>query len=206
MLLSFKMLEHRFNELLLTYARQTIKARHKGQMDARPQPNESTLLPMLASASTMNSVHGSVRINTERTTSVSSVSPDPGIMRTAVSTAELLERKYLSVGSELLRDCVQAPSDPSTGAVNLTASSPFFSASRLHIYLEMEENSTLELAAQSLVHSIEIMNVDQTTMLPIESLIVDAMKLEREMTYRLPADGTFCLTAHGIAVKIVCKR
>jgi hypothetical protein len=206
MLLSFKMLEHRFNEVLLNYAWQTIKARRKGQVDVRPQPNESTLLPMLASASTMSSVHGSVRINTERTTSVPSVPPDPGIMKTAVSTAELLERKYLSVGSELLRSCVQAPSDPSTGAVNLTAASPFFSAGCLHIYFEMEENSALELAAQSLVYCIEIMTVDQTTMLSIESLIVDVMKLERETTYRLPADGTFCLTAHGIAVKIVCKR
>jgi hypothetical protein len=206
MLSSFKMLEHRFNEVLLNYARQTIKARHKGQVDARPYPNESTLLPMLASASTMSSVHGSVLIDTERTTSAPRVSADPGIMKTAVSNAELLERKYLSVGSELLRSCVQAPGDPSTGAVNLTASSPFFSAGRLHIYFEMVENSTLELAAQRLVYSIKIITVDQTTMLSVGSLIVDVTKLEREMTYRLPANGTFCLTAHGIAVKIVCKR
>lgn len=206
MLLSLKMLEPRFNEVLLNYARQTVKSRHKGQVDARPYPNESTLLPMLASASTMSSVHGSVRINTERTTSVPSFSPDPGIMKFAVSDAELLERKYPSIGSELLRSCVQAPSDPSTASVNPTASSPFFSAGRLHIYFEMEENSTLELAAQSLVYSIEIMTVGRTTMLSVGSLIVDVTKLEREMTYRLPADGTFCLTAHGIAVKIVCKR
>ncbi|KAJ5111700.1 hypothetical protein NUU61_001330 [Penicillium alfredii] len=205
MLLSFKMLEPRFNEVLLNYARQTVKTRHKGQVDARPYPNVSTLLPMLASASTMSSVHGSVRNNTERTTSVPSVSPGPGIMKFAVSDAGLLERKYLSVGSELLRCCVQTPSDPSTGTVNPTASSLFFSAGRLHLYFEIE-NSTLELAAQSRTYSNEIMTVDQTTMLSVGSLIVDVTKLEREMTYRLPADGTFCLIAHGDTVKIVCKR
>lgn len=108
----------------------------------------------------MSSVYGSVQINTERTASVPSVSPDTGTMKTADLTVELLGRKHLSVGSELLRSCFQAPSDPSTGAVNLTASSPFFSAGRLHIYFEIEENSTLELAAQNLVYSIKIMTSD----------------------------------------------
>jgi hypothetical protein len=122
-------------------------------------------------------------------------------MKTAVSTAELVERNYLSAGSELLRSCVQAPSDPSTGVVNPTASSPFFSPGRLHIYSEMEENSTLELAAQSLVYSIEIMTIGQTTMLPIES-----QTRKRETTYRLPADGTFCLTDHGISRLIFCRN
>lgn len=43
-------------------------------------------------------------------------------------------------------------------------------------------------------------------MLLAGSLIVDVIKLEREMTYRTLADGTFCLLAHGIVVKIVYKR
>jgi hypothetical protein len=36
--------------------------------------------------------------------------------------------------------------------------------------------------------------------------MVDVVELERDMTYALPADGTFYLTAHNIAVKIVCKQ
>lgn len=89
---------------------------------------------------------------------------------------------------------------------NLTALSPFFSADRLHIYFEIEENSTLELAAQRLVYSIKIITLDQTIMPLVGSLIVDVTKLEREITYRLLANGTFCLIAHGIAVKIACTN
>lgn len=120
--------------------------------------------------------------------------------------APVYEAPWQTLLSEVFRSCVQAPGDKFPGTISPRTSSPLFSAGRLHIHFEMEENLTLESAAKSLVYSIEIMTANQTTMLPVESLIVGMAELWSEMTYRLPADGTFCLTAHGTAVKIVCKR
>jgi hypothetical protein len=200
MLLSFKTLEHRFNEVLMNHARQTINARAKGQMTPRPTPNESTLLPMLASASTMSAMKAPVNMTTERALSVPSViSQGSRILKTAVSTAE-------PVSFKVFNSCVLAPSDPITGVISPTASSQYFLAGPLHIHLEMEESPMAESAANYLAYSIERLTVDQTTKLPVESLIVDVVELERERTYPLSADGTFCLTAHDTAVKIVCKR
>ncbi|KAJ5240098.1 hypothetical protein N7468_004717 [Penicillium chermesinum] len=198
-LLSFKTLEHRFNEILVDRARQSIRARDKGQMCARPYPNESTLLPMLISASTMSAVQDLVEITTGGV-SLAGVSPGSGTVERAVSTAD--PPKDIKV----ISSCFLAPNDPFTGVITPTASSPFFQAGPLHIHLEMEESSASESTTKCLAFSIERMNVKQITKLPIGSLMLDVMELERDMTYALPADGTFCLTAHDITVKIVCKQ
>ncbi|GIC85840.1 nucleic acid/nucleotide deaminase domain-containing protein [Aspergillus udagawae] len=199
MLVSFKTLEHRFNEVLLDHARRTIKARANGQMGAHPYPNESTLFPILVSASTISSVQDAVDITLDRTISVTSVYPGSEIVDTAVTAADSLERKKLS-------SCVLAPSDMFTGVIFPTASSPLFQAGSLHVHLEMEESSTSESSAKCLFYSIERTTVNHATKMPVEPLMVDVVELEREMTYPLPANGTFCLTAHDIAVKVVCKR
>jgi hypothetical protein len=70
----------------------------------------------------------------------------------------------------------------------------------------MEGSSTSESITRGLSFSIERTDVNQIIKFPTGSLMVDVMELERDMTYALPADGTFCLTAHGIAVKIECKQ
>ncbi|KAJ5377963.1 uncharacterized protein N7496_005372 [Penicillium cataractarum] len=201
MLLPLKTLEHRFNEVLLDHARQTIKALDKGQMRPRPYPNESTLLPMWASASTMSAAQGPVDSATERTTSVAGVSPESEIVESAVPIADTPP-----VDCKSFSNCVLAPSDTFTGVISPAVSAPCFLAGPLHIHLEMEEISKSECAARCLVYSIERMTVSQTTKLPIESPMMDVVELKSEMTYALPANGTFCLTAHNTAVKIAFKR
>ncbi|KAJ5588770.1 hypothetical protein N7537_011448 [Penicillium hordei] len=198
-LLSFTTLEHRFNEILVDHARQTIRARDKGQMGAHPYPNESTLLPMLVSASTMSAVQDPVEITTGAV-SLSGVSPGSRTVETAVSTANP------PGDSKVFSGCVLAPSDRLTGIITPTAPSPFFLAGPLHIHLEMEGSSTSESITRGLSLSIERTDVEQIIKFPTGSLMVDVVELERDMTYALPADGTFCLTAHGIAVRIECKQ
>jgi hypothetical protein len=199
MLLSFKALEHRFNEILVDHARQSIRARDKGQMGAYPHPNESTLLPMLVSASTMSAVQDSVEITTGAV-SLSGFSPGSRAVETAVSTADPLK------DFKVVSSCDIAPSDTFTGVITPTTPSPLFLAGPLHIHLEMEGSSTSESITKGLTFSIERTNVNQTIKFPTGSLIVDVVELQRDMTYALPADGTFCLTAHGIAVTIECKQ
>ncbi|KAF3399878.1 hypothetical protein F1880_008447 [Penicillium rolfsii] len=198
-LLSFKTLEHRFNEILVDHARQIIRARDKGQTGAHPYPNESTLLPMLVSASTMSAVQDRIEITTGAV-SLSGISLGSGTVETAVSTADP------PGDSKVFSACVLAPSDLLTGIITPTAPSPFFLAGPLHIHLEMEGSSTTESITKSLTFSIERTDVNQIKKIPTESLIVDVVELEGVMTFALPADGTFCLTAHGIAVKIECKQ
>jgi hypothetical protein len=70
----------------------------------------------------------------------------------------------------------------------------------------MEGSLTSESTTKGLTFSIERTNVNQTIKFPFGSLMVDVVELDRDMTYALPADGTFFLTAHGIAVKIECKQ
>lgn len=158
----------------------------------------------------MSAVQDPVNIITERTMLVPSVSSGSGIMETAVSTAvstaDPLERMDLPVDFKVFRRCIRAPSDPFTGVISSTASTSFFLTRPLYIYLEMDESSTPESSAKCLSYSIERITVDQTTTLPVESLMVDVVKLEREMSYPLPTDRILFLTAHDIAVKIVCKR
>lgn len=103
-----------------------------------PHPNESTLLPMLVSASIMSAVQDPVEITTG-VVSLSGVSLGSGNVETAVSTAK--PPKDLKVFSS----CVLAPSDPFTGVITPTNSSPFFLASPLHIHLEMEERSNFKI-------------------------------------------------------------
>lgn len=55
-LLQFKALEQEFNEALINQARQTIGARGNGRGQIYPQPNESNLLPLSVSATTVSIV------------------------------------------------------------------------------------------------------------------------------------------------------
>ncbi|KAJ5098397.1 hypothetical protein N7532_005398 [Penicillium argentinense] len=196
---SLKMLEHKFNEILLNHARQTIRARAKVQMNIHPHPNESTLLPMLASVSTISAVPNQTSIM-EKTTLPQIVPPGPSILETAVSTAGL------SVGFKEASSRVLASSNPFTGVITPTASSPFFLTGPLHIQLEMEEGLDPEFATKSLAYSIEKLTVDQSNELPIETLTMDVVKLEGEITYALPPDGRFCIQAHDVRLKIVCQQ
>ncbi|KAJ6161863.1 hypothetical protein N7485_010093 [Penicillium canescens] len=201
--LSFKYLQHRFNDFLLNYARETIRAREKGQTSVHPCPNESTVLPMLTSVSTMSGVQDPVDIATERTASVPSFAPDSEIMKPALSNAVSTNRQSPSANNKLFSSCSLVLSDPFTGLIHTLDSPPFFFADRLHIYLEMEESSTSESTSQFPVYTIEPITVDQVTRLSNESLMVDVMELQGEMTYPLPVDGAIYLTAHDTTVKIV---
>jgi hypothetical protein len=138
---------------------------------------------MLASASTMSAVQGPVDIDTERTTSVARVSPGSEIVESVVSTDQP------PVDTESFSSCVLAPSAMFTGVISPSASAPCFLAGSLHIHLEMEESSKSECAAKCLAYSIERLTVNQITKLPIESLMMDVVELEREMTYPLPANA-----------------
>ncbi|CAG8418782.1 unnamed protein product [Penicillium salamii] len=200
MLSSFKTLEHRFNEIILSYARQAIRARDKGQMGVYPCPNESTLLPILASKSTISAIQHPVDIITERTVSLPSVSPGCKIVETAVSTTDPIVNPRVSSGCVLELNC------PLTGIISVTASSLLFLADALHIHLEMEDRATVNSRTKCLAYSIERMSAKQATRLPIGTPIVDVMELGKEMTYAIPTDKSFCLTAHDITVRIVCKQ
>lgn len=147
----------------------------------------------------MSAVRDLVEISTGAV-SPSGFSPGSGTVETAVSTADPLK------DSKVFSSCVLAPSDLLTGVITPTTPSPFFLAGPLHIHLEMKGSSTSESIIKGLTFSIERTNVNQTIKFPTGSLIVDVVELERDMTYALPTDGTFCLTAHGIAVKIECKQ
>ncbi|KAJ5444671.1 uncharacterized protein N7458_008543 [Penicillium daleae] len=168
-------------------------------MGAYPHSNESTLLPMLVSESTMSAVQDPIEITTGAV-SFSGVSPGCGTVETAASTADPPK------DSKVFSSCVLAPSDPFTGVITPPALLPFFLAGPLYIYLQIEQSSTSKSTARCLAFSIERTNVNQTTKLPIGFLMVDVVELERDMIYALPADGTYYLTAHDIAVKIVCKQ
>jgi hypothetical protein len=147
----------------------------------------------------MSAVQDPIEITTGAV-SLSGISPGCGTVETAASTADPPK------DSKVFSSYVLAPSDPFTGVITPPASLPFFLAGPLHIHLQMEQSSTSKSTARCLAFSIERTNVNQTTKLPIGSLMVDVVELERDMTYALPADGTFYLTAHNIAVKIVCKQ
>ncbi|KAJ5542824.1 hypothetical protein N7535_005248 [Penicillium sp. DV-2018c] len=198
MLSSLKTLEHRFNEFLVGYARQSIRSRNKGQMRARPHPNESTLLPILVSASTIHAVQDPVEITTE-VVSLPEVSTGSGTMESTVSTANPPK------DPKVLSRCVLALGDQFTGVITPTDSSLFFLAGPLHIHLEMEEGSISEPATKALAFSMERTSSKQVNKLPLGSLLVDVVELERDMTYALPEDGAFCLAAHDTAVRIACK-
>ncbi|OGE47098.1 hypothetical protein PENARI_c065G01753, partial [Penicillium arizonense] len=152
---SFKYLEHRFNDFLLNYARETIKAREKGQTRVHPCPNESTLLPMLASMSTISAVQCPIAITTERTASVPGFAPDFEIMKPALSNTVSTNRQSPSVNIKLSSTCSLVLSDPFAGNINLFNSPTLFFADRLHIYFETKESSAFEYASQFPVYSIE---------------------------------------------------
>lgn len=107
--------------------------------------------------------------------SLSGVSPGPGTIETAILTVAPPK------DFEVFSSCVLAPGDPFTGVITPTASSPFFLAGSLHIHLGMEESSTSK-STTCLAIYIERTNVNQTTKLPIGSLMVDVVELERDMT------------------------
>ncbi|KAJ5692350.1 hypothetical protein N7462_001773 [Penicillium macrosclerotiorum] len=216
LLLSFKTLEHQFNQVLQNHARQTIQARAQGQASARPQPNESTLLPMVVSASTLTAIPDPIEVTqiiSEHEAVVSSVSPIPAVVESEVSITNPPEMKTPPVEIEtylraLVRESagevVLAASEPFTGILSPTASSPLFLAGPLHVHLEMEASSTCE-AAKCLAYSIERIAIDQVLELPAETLTVNVVDLEREVTYALPADGTFRITACDVAVQVGCE-
>ncbi|CAI7585752.1 unnamed protein product [Penicillium pancosmium] len=195
---SLKMLEHKFNEVLLDHARQTIRARAKGQIDIHPHPNESTLLPMLASMSTTGAIPDQTSI-IEKTALPHVVPPGLRTLKNAISTAGMY-LKFKEASS-----CALASSDPIAGTISPRFSSPFFLTGPLHIQLEMEGSLDPESATKSFTYCIAKLSVNQSNELPIETLMVDVVKLEGEITYALPPDGRFCIQAHDVRVKITCQ-
>lgn len=194
-----KMVEHKFNEILLDLARYTLRNRAKGQIDIHPHPNESTLLPMLASASTMSVVPDQANI-TEKTILPHVVSSGPKFLETAASTKYQLVEIEEAVGS------IITSTDPFAGVIGPRTSSPFFLAGSMRIQLQMEEGLDPEYATKTFAYSMARLNVSQCSELSTQALMVDIMKLEGEVTFELPPDGRFCLIAHDVRVNIMYQE
>ncbi|KAJ5569044.1 hypothetical protein N7450_011530 [Penicillium hetheringtonii] len=194
-----KMVEHKFNEILLDLARYTLRNRAKGQIDIHPHPNESTLLPMLASASTMSVVSDQANIK-EKTILPHVVSSGPKSLETAASTKYQLVEIEEAVGS------IITSTDPFAGVIGPRTSSPFFLAGSMRTQLQMEEGLDPEYTTKAFAYSIARLNVSQCGELSTQALMVDIMKLEGEVTFELPPDGRFCLIAHDVRVNIMYQE
>lgn len=204
---SFKVLEHRFNDFLLNYARETIKAREKGQPTRlHPCPNESTLLPMLVSMSTISVMQHSIASTTEKTALVPEIRPELEITKSMLSNTFSTNRHGPSMISKSSHTHSLVSSDACTGNINVLSSPTRFCADRLHIYVEAEERSASEYTPPFPKYSIEQITIDQETRLSNESLVVDVFGLQGEMTYPLPVDRTIHLIGNDTIVKIVFKQ
>ena len=110
--------------------------------------------------------------------------------------------------SQVLETCALEPHNLSTEVRTSPISSQIFLAGSLNIHLEIEESPDARLTERGLAVSIEKLQLEQTTGLPLESLVVDAWEpgLEIEKTFELPPDGTLYVTAQNCAVKIVLNK
>lgn len=110
--------------------------------------------------------------------------------------------------SQVLETCALEPHNLSTEVRTPPISSQIFLAGSLNIHLEIEESPDARLTERGLAVSIEKLQLEQTTGLPLESLVVDAWEpgLEIEKTFELPPDGTLYVTAQNCAVKIVLNK
>lgn len=99
-------------------------------MSVHPCPNESTLLPMLASVSTISAVQGTIDITMERTASVPGLSLDSENIKLALKNAVSTNRIGPSVNNRLFSSYSLVLGDPFTGIINPLDSPPFFFANR----------------------------------------------------------------------------
>lgn len=208
-ILQFKAVEEQFNQVLMNQARQTIAMRVKGRASVYPQPNESTLLPLSVSASTVSTAkHNIVNPTPENDTPVASPSLHPEslgagapIANTLKFGSPLVSTQASSSGSVV--SCTLPPGEPFFGRLSSTSLSPFFVAGPLGVQIGIETESTAEPKVKSLAYSIERTTLEHTNKCGGKSLVVDPLGLEKERLYKLPDDNSFCIVVQNVTLRIM---
>lgn len=210
-ILQFKALEQQFNQVLLNQVRQTIGARVNGRTLIYPQPNESTLLPLSVSGTTVSTVRHKVVNPTPESAAfvplhfphLESVEAAASVAKNTLGLRSPRASTRASSSDSVVTSYTLAPGESFSGRLGSKRTSPFFVAGSLEVQIEMETESTSELAAIPLAYSIERIAKDNPNDVRGKSLVVDPLGLERETFYELPEDNSFCIAVQDVTLRVI---
>jgi hypothetical protein len=200
----FGALQQRFNERLDESLRHDISVGlAQGKLPIHPDPNESNLLTLSDSLTTVNlpelvseSSEGQMNfIDSSSTLSKDSPRYGPSLALsrnsgTGCPSNNSIETVYLANG-ELINDSVRV-------------NRPFrlYIAESLEVHLELENQSTSGTEKASLGYDIKRLTVDAFQYRKEKCPVVDVQELDGEVLFKLSEDNSFCLAAGDVGLRI----
>lgn len=200
----FGALQQRFNERLDESLRHNVSlGLAQGKLPVHPFPNESNLLTLSDSSTTVNLLELVSESSEERMNLIDSSStlsqdsprygPSLALTRdssTACSLNNFVETVYLAKG-ELINDSVRF-------------NRPFrlYIAESLEVHLGLENQSTSGTKKGSLGYGIKRLTVDNFQYMREKCPVVDVQQLDGEVLFKLSEDNSFCLAAGDVVLKI----
>lgn len=201
----FGALQQKLNERLDQRLRRNISlGLAQGKLPVYPTPNESNLLTLSDSSTTVNppelisetSEEAKMKLNGSLKT-LPEISPRYGPSsalsrnsNTGSSLNSFQETIYLAEG-ELIND-------------SLRFNEPFrlYIAESLEVYFELEDQSTSETKDESLGYGIERIIVDNFQYMRGKCPVVDVQQMVGEVLFEMPDDNEFYLTAGDVVLKV----
>lgn len=210
-LFQFKRLEQDFNMALANQIQESSKTILKNEKPiVHPQPNESNLLSLINSVTTMSTVQ--LREDNDTTEGVEAAALPPQPVPTSVSSGSIrLEEVMSSLPSSSSSSSISVETTISLEHGQIKSDharhgkiSPFFVAGPLQISIEMEEGSLSRPVTTPLAWNVERIKPEDMERAHRDDLVVDAQFLSSDKMYSLPDSRSFCVVSGNVMLKITC--
>ncbi|KAI9037802.1 nucleic acid/nucleotide deaminase domain-containing protein [Aspergillus affinis] len=196
----FRALQQDLNKQLIANLKQTISlGLAQGKLPARPPPNESTLLTLSASETTvehaLETPESGISSLDSPTITLSESSPESG---PSLVLNQLSSTRNISQNSSTI---IYPPEGkPVNGHMKHNRPFRLFATESLEVHLGLECGSVS--TKTPLMYSIERLTADSVAYLSDTYPVVDAWKLKGEILCPLSENNTFCLAAGKVVLKI----
>lgn len=210
-ILQFKHLEKEFNAILAKQIQESTNTILKNQRAIiHPQPNESTLLPLPRSATTLSitQVDGGNGTTDEYQAVTLTPQPIPWSMSdlrasTNEHPASLLSNCASSVSSTKTAISLKQ-GQPMSDHARKGKTSPIYVAGSLEISIELENVSFTGPVMAPLAWDVEWIKPEEIKTARNKDLVVDAQLLSGDRLCSLPESRCFCILSGDVMLKITC--